>query len=303
MSTQNFTKSLRRLVGILGATSATALMSLPVLAQLNPNPSIFNEAPYNGRRAEQSTSQSDQSTSEQCLPRNTQSSGQSYPRSSATTTRPDATANNGSASDLSLQDPTTNRPQADSTSSSTSSNRPIYRVNPTDSSMMDSGTTNNTSTYGNQTSMGSMNVRPYTTSDAPNPAVVTRPEDQAGHSNSNSTLNPVRPGSFNARSSNTSSYDMNSSNMGNSVSPSIRSSSMSTMTSTMTSPEAGNSESSPLDYAGSSVNNQSINDLNGSSIRSTSSTTRNSQTSGSMMTPGNNSSSQYPMSGSTALCK
>lgn len=42
--------SIRAIAGILGA-GAGVLLSLPVMAQvLNPNPSIFNEAPYNGVR-------------------------------------------------------------------------------------------------------------------------------------------------------------------------------------------------------------------------------------------------------------
>lgn len=55
MKLQNQLSAAQRFLAVLGATGTAALMTLPVLAQspqnsngvLNPNPSIFNEAPYN----------------------------------------------------------------------------------------------------------------------------------------------------------------------------------------------------------------------------------------------------------------
>lgn len=41
---------IKKLIGFVGAAGITSLMSSPVLAQLNPNPSIFNEPPYNRSR-------------------------------------------------------------------------------------------------------------------------------------------------------------------------------------------------------------------------------------------------------------
>ncbi|HEY9749478.1 MAG TPA: hypothetical protein V6C63_12410 [Allocoleopsis sp.] len=53
-------KTLALLTGIVGAT---ALVGLPAAAQVNPNPSIFNEAPYNrSGRISQSTPASGQPT-------------------------------------------------------------------------------------------------------------------------------------------------------------------------------------------------------------------------------------------------
>ncbi len=49
MKSQNQMNALQRVLSIVGAGGTAALMALPVLAQsspLNPNPSIFNEAPY-----------------------------------------------------------------------------------------------------------------------------------------------------------------------------------------------------------------------------------------------------------------
>lgn len=40
----------QKVAGMAGAAIATTLLGLPALAQLNPNPSIFNEPPYNRAR-------------------------------------------------------------------------------------------------------------------------------------------------------------------------------------------------------------------------------------------------------------
>lgn len=53
MKLLNSTSPLQKLAGFVGAATATALMGLPALAQLNPNPSIFNEPPYNRARTAQ----------------------------------------------------------------------------------------------------------------------------------------------------------------------------------------------------------------------------------------------------------
>jgi uncharacterized surface protein with fasciclin (FAS1) repeats len=57
MKLLNSASPLQKLVSFVGAATATALMGLPALAQLNPSPSIFNEPPYNRAR----TAQPDQS--------------------------------------------------------------------------------------------------------------------------------------------------------------------------------------------------------------------------------------------------
>lgn len=38
---------IKKATGVVGAATLTSLISLPVLAQVNPRPGIFNEAPYN----------------------------------------------------------------------------------------------------------------------------------------------------------------------------------------------------------------------------------------------------------------
>lgn len=66
MKSQNEMNALQRVLTVLGASGTAALMALPVLAQsspLNPNPSIFNEAPYN--RSGQTTDSQINSTDSQ----------------------------------------------------------------------------------------------------------------------------------------------------------------------------------------------------------------------------------------------
>lgn len=53
MKLLNSASPLQKLVGFVGAVTATTLMGLPALAQLNPSPSIFNEPPYNRSRTAQ----------------------------------------------------------------------------------------------------------------------------------------------------------------------------------------------------------------------------------------------------------
>jgi uncharacterized surface protein with fasciclin (FAS1) repeats len=55
----NYSKLLTTLAGIAGVTSFSLLISLPSDAKsaLNPNPSVFNEAPYNGGQRVQATDQ------------------------------------------------------------------------------------------------------------------------------------------------------------------------------------------------------------------------------------------------------
>lgn len=50
MKALNPTSLLKKVTVLLGVAAASSLISFPVLAQLNPNPSIFNEPPYNGSR-------------------------------------------------------------------------------------------------------------------------------------------------------------------------------------------------------------------------------------------------------------
>ena len=45
--------SLQKLASYIGLATASALIGLPALAQVNPNPSIFNEPPYNRARGAQ----------------------------------------------------------------------------------------------------------------------------------------------------------------------------------------------------------------------------------------------------------
>ncbi|MBD2119419.1 fasciclin domain-containing protein [Trichocoleus sp. FACHB-262] len=47
--------SLKKLTSFLGVVTASALIGLPALAQVNPNPSIFNEPPYNRARGAQAS--------------------------------------------------------------------------------------------------------------------------------------------------------------------------------------------------------------------------------------------------------
>lgn len=53
MKLLNAASPLQKLVSFVGAATATVLMGLPALAQLNPSPSIFNEPPYNRTRTAQ----------------------------------------------------------------------------------------------------------------------------------------------------------------------------------------------------------------------------------------------------------
>jgi hypothetical protein len=50
MNALNPTSLLKKVAVLLGVAAATSLISFPVLAQINPNPSIFNEPQNNGVR-------------------------------------------------------------------------------------------------------------------------------------------------------------------------------------------------------------------------------------------------------------
>ncbi len=50
--TRNYASAAKRLAGLLGVASASTLIGLPAMAELNPSPSIFREAPY-GNQAPQ----------------------------------------------------------------------------------------------------------------------------------------------------------------------------------------------------------------------------------------------------------
>ena len=47
MNTLNYTSLIKKLAVLLAVTGVSGSISLPVLAQVNPHPSIFNEPPYN----------------------------------------------------------------------------------------------------------------------------------------------------------------------------------------------------------------------------------------------------------------
>jgi len=46
MDSLNLTSLIKKVAVLVAVTGVTSLISLPVLAQLNPHPSIFNEPPY-----------------------------------------------------------------------------------------------------------------------------------------------------------------------------------------------------------------------------------------------------------------
>lgn len=47
MNTLNHTSLIKKLAVLVAVTGVSGSISLPVLAQVNPHPSIFNEPPYN----------------------------------------------------------------------------------------------------------------------------------------------------------------------------------------------------------------------------------------------------------------
>ncbi|MBW4488402.1 MAG: fasciclin domain-containing protein [Trichocoleus desertorum ATA4-8-CV12] len=55
MNRLNSINSFKKLASFIGLATASTLIGLPALAQVNPNPSIFNEPPYNRARGAQAS--------------------------------------------------------------------------------------------------------------------------------------------------------------------------------------------------------------------------------------------------------
>ncbi len=137
MNLSNYTLLVRRLTALLGAAGASALLSLPALAQMtnggdqrNPNPTIFNEAPYNG-------AQSNQAGANPCVGMNSTSS-QSY---------------NSQSSRGSYSSSTMGNQAGNTTADATSANVNNTNVNrfPTEDSIGDRTVTNNQENLGSTT--------------------------------------------------------------------------------------------------------------------------------------------------------